>query len=112
MEKYLEAIDIWVPKGVLILLVFSLSYVCYWLLSFLIKKTHREIMENFNSLGRNITNLMDSVGKINERLGCMVTIEQHKEAKNELKERINKMEYHFVKENKELKRRIELLETR
>jgi hypothetical protein len=42
----------------------------------------------------------------------MVTIEQHKEAKNELKERIDKMEYHFVKENKELKRRIELLETR
>ena len=103
---------VWVPKGVLFGLVICLMYFCWWVIKYVVKTKHKEIMEKFVNLDVHLMEVRDSMKEITNRMANMVTLEQHKETKAELKSYIYDVRGKIEDEIKSIKRRIELIESR
>jgi polyhydroxyalkanoate synthesis regulator phasin len=93
----------WIPKGVLLGLVVALSSLVLGVVKHVVSKTHGEIMNKFEQFNTNLLELKhdfkDSLKIINDRLNYVVTLEYHKEAREELSKHIE-----------DLRRRVERLE--
>lgn len=95
----------WIPKSVLFGAVIALLYACWWIVRYVVKNTHKEVMDS-------IKEIKHLVHDLSTLMSTMVTLDQHKETKHEIKEYIFEVKDKFESEIKSIKRRIELIEGR
>lgn len=108
-EAYREAID-WIPKGIMLFVVVALGYFCWLIIRYVVKTKHGEIMEKFSHLDKHLIQLRDNIMHLNDKIGAMVTNEQHKEAKREIKESLFELKDQVHEKIDELRARVQYLE--
>lgn len=108
-ETYIDVLN-WVPKGILLFSAIALSFACWAIIKYVVKTKHGEIMDKFTHLDKHLLQLRDNVMHLSEKVGAMVTSEQHKETKREIKESLFEMKDQFQEKLDELKKRVQHLE--
>lgn len=100
----------WVPKGILLYSAIVLGFACWAIIKYVVKTKHGEIMDKFMHLDKHLMQLRDTVMHLNDKVGAMVTNEQHKETKREIKESLLDMRDQFHEKLDDLKKRVQYLE--
>jgi len=102
----------WVPKVVLLFAVLLFGYACWTLIKYVVKTKHGEIMDKFSHLDRHLVQLRDNINHLTDKIDGMVTNEQHRESKRELKESLFEIKDQFHDKFEELRKRVQSLEER